>query len=69
MAEIVESNHAGWKCECTPESIKGTIIKAVKEFKANPSAFRNNAEKLSRKYSWPLIAQEAVESYKELIGV
>lgn len=68
MAEIVESSSAGWKCECTPESIKRTIIKAVKEYKANPYSFRNNAQMLSRKYNWPSIAQKAVESYKEVIG-
>lgn len=68
LAEEVNQNRAGWSAEIEEASISDALLCAMREQSHYREFGENGREYVSGKYDWKRIGEQAVQTYRTLVG-
>lgn len=68
LGEEIEEAGAGWITTLLPEDIADTISVAIEDYQNNRDHLSMKALKMSKRYSWSVIAQNSIEKYQLLLN-
>ncbi len=68
LGEQIREADAGWSAETDADSVSEAILKALSEKDRYEEIGSNGRKLASSRYSWPVIAADTIEKYKEITG-
>ncbi len=68
MADEVVNNNAGWKTDCTAESISRVVENSVYDYRNESLTYKHSAHMLSKRYDWNKIAEQSIKLYRQIFN-
>lgn len=68
VADIITRYECGWVTSLDPHDIADTIKRAIQEFKLAPLNLRQNAQNVSRDFTWDNIGKDSITKYIQAIS-
>lgn len=67
MGNIIEKENCGWILTLDDEDISNLISRVIEEYKSNRNILKKNAVNAAKKFLWSSVAEESINSYKNII--